>query len=704
MKDTKFVEIDIDGKPLRFETGILAKQAGGAVTAQMGETILFAAATAAKEPREGANFFPLQIEYREKFYAAGRFPGGYFKREARPSEKEILTSRVTDRPIRALFPKNYFNEVQIAITLFCADGENEADILSINAASAALMLSDAPFMGPIGAVRIGRMDGKFIVNPTHQEILDGDLNLVYVGTRDKMMMIEGDADEASEDDMVTAMKLAQAWVTKIISAQLKLREEAGLPPKEVTPPVEDSTLKDAAAERVGDELAEALSIPGKLERQDAVAAIGDRLKEQLLEAFPERTEEEIGEAFHDLEVDTVRRNMLEKGTRIDGRGFDELRSLYGQVGFLPRTHGSALFQRGETQAMAVATLGTLSDAQSMDAITGGPAEKRFMLHYNFPPYSVGETGRMGFTNRREIGHGNLAERSLKPVLPADYAYTIRLVSEIMESNGSSSMASVCVGSLALMDAGIPVKKPVAGISIGLVSGDDKYELLTDIIGSEDHCGDMDFKVAGTVDGITGFQVDLKIDGLDWEIVEGAFKQARAARMKILEFMATIIPSPREEMSQYAPQIAQLQIDPEKIGMVIGPGGKNIKRLTETHGVQIDIEDDGSVHFFGPNLDAVQGALDEVSGMTAEAEVGKLYHGTVRGIRPFGAFVEIIPGKDGLVHISELADYRVGEVEDICQVGDTMWVKCIGVDDSGKIRLSRKQALAEMDETGEEDDD
>jgi polyribonucleotide nucleotidyltransferase len=700
MQDTKKVEVEIGSNTITFETGVMARQAGGSVTIQMGESIVFSAATASKKPREGIDFFPLQVEYREKFYAAGRFPGGYFKREARPSEREILTMRATDRPLRPLFPEGYHNDVQIINHLLCADGENDPDILCINVSSASLTLSDIPFMGPIGAVRVGRIDGEFVVNPTHEQMEKSDLNLTYVGSRELPLMIEGDAKELGNDVLVAAMKYGQQFVIKLIDAQLQLRREMGLPDKVVEVPERDDTVLNKAREVGGAELTEALLIAGKLERQDKVTEIRESLKERLLEQLPEMTDQQYFLAFDALEIETLRNNVLDKSRRVDGRGFDELRPLSAQVGFLPRTHGSALFTRGETQALAIVTLGTSGDAQAMDAVAGGPDEKKFFLHYNFPPYSVGEAGRIGFTSRREIGHGNLAERSLKPVLPEDYPYSVRIVSEIMESNGSSSMASVCAGTLALMDAGVPITKPVAGISAGLfTSADGRSEIVVDILGTEDHCGDMDFKVSGTRDGVTGFQVDLKLAGLTWEVVEGAFAKTEQARMKILDYMGTVIEAPRKELSAYAPRITVLQIPSDKIGALIGPGGKNIRRITDTYDVQIDIEDDGTVKVYSSDKESMDAAVNEVGMITAEAEVGKLYNGKVTGVKDFGAFVEILPGKDGLVHISELADFRVNVVSDICKVGDAMWVKCIGVDDSGKIRLSRKEALKEKDAAG-----
>ena len=696
MNNVQNIEVEVGGKKIKIETGLLAKQAHGSVTVQLGETIVFSAVTCTKTPREGIDFFPLQVEYREKFYAAGRFPGGYFKREGRPTEKEILVARATDRPLRSLFPEGYYNEVQINCSLFCADGENESDVLIINAASTALMLSEIPFFGPVGAVRVGRIKGQFAINPTHTEMLESDLNLIYVGTRDLPMMIEGTAKEISEADMLAAMKAGQEAIKPLIDAQIELRKLCGLPPKTVEDKPIDAGVMQKVREHAAAELEQALTIPGKLERQEKVATIKENLKVKMTEAFPEITPVLLKQVYDALEIELVRKNVLEKNRRPDGRGFEDLRPLDGRVGLLPRTHGSALFSRGETQALAIVTLGTKDDIQEMDAVAGGPEEKRFMLHYNFPPFSVGEVGRLGSTGRREIGHGALAERSIAVSMPKDYPYTVRIVSEILESNGSSSMASVCAGTLALMDAGIPIIKPVAGISIGLFTAPGKAELVTDILGTEDHCGDMDFKVAGTRDGITGFQVDLKIRGLSWDLVEGAFARAKAARFKILDFMASVIDKPRPDLSEHAPRITVIKINPEKIGALIGPGGKNIRRITDTTGTQIDIDDDGTVHVFSSDKKAMEAAVYEVNMLTAVPEVGKIYRGTVTGIKEFGAFVEVLPGQDGLCHISELADFRVKRVEDVCKMGDEMWVKCLNIDDNGKIRLSRRAAMEEKD--------
>jgi polyribonucleotide nucleotidyltransferase len=697
MKDTVKIQFEVGGKPMFFESGLLAQQAAGAVSCGLGDNIVFSAVTATNTPREGVDFFPLQVEYREKFYAAGRFPGGFFKREARPSEKEILTARVTDRPLRPLFPKGYCNDVQINNMLLSCDGQIDTDFLSVNASSAALTLSEVPFMGPIAAVRVARVNGKFIVCPTHAELVQGDLDLTYAGTAALPLMIEGSAKEISEADFVAAMKLAHEAIQPIIKAQLELRKQLGLPEKKVEIVPADEAKLVKAREIAGAELLAALATSDKLARQDKISAIKKSLKVSLLAVFPEMADNEYFHLFDELEIETVRKNVLEHKTRVGGRGFNELRELKAQVGVLPRVHGSAVFNRGETQSLAIVTLGPRKDSQSIDAVTGGATEKNFMLHYNFPPYSVGEVGRLGNTGRREIGHGNLAERSLVPVIPDNYPYAVRLVSEIMGSNGSSSMASVCVGTLALMDAGVPIKKPVGGISVGLFTDEKgKADLVLDILGTEDHCGDMDFKVCGTRDGITGFQVDLKIDGLRWDLVEGAFEMARAGRMKILDYMESVIAAPREEMSEFAPRITVIKIDPEKIGALIGPGGKVIRGITDTYGVQIDIEEDGTVNVFSADANAMKAAVKAVNSITAEAEIGQLYEGTVKTIRDFGAFVEIMPGKDGLVHISELADFRVGKVEDICKEGDIMWVKVLDVDRDGKIRLSRRAAMAEKD--------
>ncbi len=693
MKGTTKVDFEVGGLPMFFETGLLAKQADAAVSCGLEENIVFSAVTSANEVREGCDFFPLQVEYREKFYAAGRFPGGYIKREARPSEKEILTMRVTDRPIRTLFPSNFYREVQINNMLMSCDGLRDTDILSVNAASASLTLSDLPFNGPIGAVRIARVNSNWVINPTHDQLAESDLDLTYCGSRDKVMMIEGTADEVPENEFIEAMKTAHSEVVKIIDAQLKLRSDLGLPEKIYSSEVLENSILNKAREIAGEKFIELMKISGKQERQGAVSDLKETLHSQLLENFAEMTDEEYFHAFHDLEVETVRRNVIENQTRIGGRGFLDLRELDAQVGVLPRTHGSAVFGRGETQTLCTVTLGTKKETQGLDAVTGGVSEKEFLLHYNFPPYSVGEVGRLGMTSRREIGHGNLAERSIVPVLPDDFPYTVRVVSEVMGSNGSSSMASACGGALALMDAGVPLKAPVAGISVGLFTDDDGASVqVIDILGVEDHCGDMDFKVVGSRKGITGFQVDLKVHGLSWEQVQEAFEIARKGRNDILDYMESVIDTPREELASNAPRITTVKIDPEKIGALIGPGGKHIRGITESSGAQIDIDEDGTVSIYATDAESMESAVSQVNALTAEIEVGVVYDGKVITVKDFGAFVECMPGKEGLVHISELANERVESVESICKPGDSMKVKCIDIDNQGRVRLSRKAAL------------
>jgi len=700
MKDTTSVSINVGGAQMTIETGLLARQAAGATVCRLGDSLVFSAVTNTDKPREGIDFFPLQVEYREKYYAAGRFPGGFFKREARPSEKEILTARIIDRPIRPLFPDGYINDVQVNNMVLSADCENETDVLAVNAASAALHISEVPFMGPIGCVRVGRVNGAFIINPTQAQRKESDLDLIYAGTRERFLMMEGGAAEISEEDFLAAMKLAHVEVVKIVDAQHELRKMLGKAPKVIADKTPDAEKMAFLYENGGDALRKAMLIAGKMEREAAVKAIRGDLQAKTLEKWPEEvTEASFVTLFDTMEIDLVRKNILEDGKRIDGRATDEIRKLYAQVGVMPRAHGSAIFERGETSALGSVTLGTKKDAQELDAITGGDTSKPFILHYNFPPYCVGEVGRLGSTGRREIGHGALAERSLAQIVPQDYPYSIRVVSDIMGSNGSSSMASICVGTLAMMDAGIPIKAPVAGVSVGLFTNRDESQkiLVTDILGSEDHCGDMDFKVAGTRKGITGFQVDLKLRGLTWDVVEAALQRAKQGRFQILDFMESVMPAPRAELSAHAPRITVMMIPVDKIGALIGPGGSNIRRVCEISGAQIDIEDDGKVSIFANNAESLKMATDEVASISAEAEEGKLYEGTVTGIKEFGCFVEILPGKDGLCHISELADRRIGAVEDVCKVGDKMWVKCIGIDDRGRVKLSRREAMRDLDQ-------
>jgi polyribonucleotide nucleotidyltransferase len=694
----------IGDKQIIIESGKLAKQADGAVTVQMGETIVIVAAVAATKAKEGQDFFPLTVDYREKAAAAGKFPGGYFKREGRPTEKEILTCRLTDRPIRPLFPKGWYNEVQVQTVLLSADGENDPDILSIVGASAALMVSDIPWAGPLGAARIGRIGGKFVANPTHAEQAESDLDLVYVGNEKDIVMYEGAAKEISEADFNAALKYAQEVIQPQLAAQKELAAKVGKKKREITLKiVPDEILADAKA-LAGDRFVPALLTPGKLNREAACNAIKNEVGVKLVEIYGAEkvTPFVINDAFYYIQKEAVRKLILESGKRLDGRDFETVRPITSEVGILPRAHGSALFSRGETQAVTLATLGTGDDTQEFDSYTGGGNEKKFILHYNFPNFSVGETGRISGPGRREIGHGALAERSIESMIPsANYPYTIRVTSEIMESNGSTSMASVCGGTLALLDAGVPMIRPVAGISVGICteySGESisKYQLLTDIIGWEDAYCDMDCKIAGTEKGITGFQLDLKLKGLPHDIMAIAVEKARIARLAILGEMAKTIAEPRKDISKYAPRITTLKINPEKIGAIIGPGGKNIKRLVEESGCEIDIEDDGTVNIFSVSAEGMKIAVDAIAGSTAEAEIGKIYRGKVVTVKEFGAFVEFLPGKDGLVHISELANFRVKKTEDIVKVGDDITVKCLGVDEKGRVRLSRKAAMEDRD--------
>jgi polyribonucleotide nucleotidyltransferase len=699
------VTAQVGSATIHIESGRIAKQADGAVVVQLGETVIITAAVAAAKARAGQEFFPLTVDYREKAAAAGKFPGGYFKREGRPTEKEILTMRLTDRPIRPLFPKGWFNEVQVQTILLSADGENDPDILSINAASAALMVSDIPWAGPLGAVRVGRVGGELVANPTHAQMAESDLDLVYVGNAKDVVMIEGAADEISEADFNAALQFAQEAIQPIIAAQQELVAKVGKPKREITPTiVPDEILNDAKA-LAGSRIVDALLNPGKMAREAACKAIQDEVGAKLVEKYGAEKVDDftISQAFYHIQKEGVRSLILNDGKRLDGRGTDQIRPITCEVGILPRAHGSALFQRGETQGITLITLGTTEDSQEMDSYTGGENSKQFILHYNFPNFSVGETGRIMGPGRREIGHGALAERSIAPVVPLkEFPYAIRVTSEIMESNGSTSMASVCGGTLALMDAGVPLIRPVAGISIGLCSEADaqggvgKYKLLTDIIGWEDAFCDMDCKFAGTEKGITGFQLDLKLKGLPLKILAEALEAARVARLSILQDMAKAIATPRSELSKYAPRIKTVKINPDKIGALIGPGGKNIKRIVDESGCEINIEDDGTVNIYSVSGEGMKIAIEAIEGITAEAEVGKVYRGRVVTIKEFGAFVEFLPGKDGLCHISELANFRVKKVEDVVRMGDEIWVKCLGIDEKGRVKLSRKAAMEERD--------
>ena len=696
--------------PITFESGKLAKLADGAVTVRSGDTIVIVTAVSATTIKEGQDFFPLTVEYKEKAAAVGKLPGGYFKREGRPTEKEILTARMTDRPLRPLFPKGYLYDTQIITLLLSADGQNDPDMLSINGASAALCVSDIPFAGPIGAVRIGRIGGTFVINPTQSERLDSDLDLVYVGDGEKVIMIEGAANELAESEFTAALDFAREAVKPIVAAQRELTAKVGKEKRSMPLFEVNSSILEIAYQVAGDRIESALYTSGKVARSKAVGALRDEVSTAVLQQFPTASKFDISQAFDYLQKKAFRISILDRKQRCDGRGLHELRPLSGETGLLPRTHGSALFARGETQALGIATLAPADEAQMIDSYAGGPDTKRFMLHYNFPPFSVGETGRFGGQNRREIGHGALAERSIEPVVPSekDFPYAIRIVSEVMESNGSTSMASVCAGVLALMDAGVPLRRPVAGISVGLVTEFEgetlkRYTTLTDIIGSEDHFGDMDFKLCGTEVGVTGFQLDLKLPGISHEIMAEAVIEAKESRTKILDVMNGILASPRAELSQYAPRIETIRINPDKIGLIIGPGGKTIKGIVAETGAEINIEDDGSIHIYSNNGESLKRAKEIINGMTKEISIGEIYQGTVVSIKEFGAFVEVLPGKDGLVHISELADFRVNKVEDVVKMGDAIWVKCIGVDDKGRVKLSRKAAMKDRDEAAVKQD-
>jgi len=709
MKQTH--NVTAEGLGIEISTGSIAKLANGAVTLTLGETVLHVSACAATSRRPGQDFFPLTVDFREKFAAAGKFPGGYFKREGRPSEREILTSSLCDRPLRPLFPKGFMNEVQVIGLLLACDKINDPDVLMVNGASAALMVSDIPWGGPVGCVRVGQIDGEFVVNPTFDQRYDSDLDLIYVGSETEMLMIEGAAMQIPEERFIEALEFAQEAIQPIIAAQKELKALCNKEMSEFDKVVCDEKILEICTKVSGEKLEEVMFTDSKQERDVAVRA----LKEEAIEAINAEVGKDDEEAnainmnlaFEELQEAIYRRNILHKGKRVDGRGPGDLRKIECDTDVLPRVHGSALFARGETQALVIATLGTSRDIQEMDGLSGGATTKSFILHYNFPPFSVGEAGRFGFTGRREIGHGALAERSLLPVIPAEdeFPYTLRLVSEVMASNGSTSMASICGGCLALMDAGVPILAPVAGISAGLVSERDdsgkitNHVVLTDILGAEDHFGDMDFKIAGSREGITGFQLDLKIQGLPFDIAKEAIKQATKARIEILDKMGEEIPEYRKELNKNAPRIHSLQIDPEKIGALIGPGGKNIRRITETTGADIDIDDDnsGKIRIYSENEEALQLAIREVELMVGEIEPGKIYRGIVRGVKEFGAFVECLPGKEGLCHISELADFRVKRTEDVCKLGDEMIVKCIGIDDKGRVKLSRKAALEDLED-------
>ncbi|HEY5973279.1 MAG TPA: polyribonucleotide nucleotidyltransferase [Geobacteraceae bacterium] len=690
MKHT--VSLEFSGRQLSIETGKMAKQAHGAVVVRSGDTMVLVTAVALKEAKEGQSFFPLTVNYQEKAYAGGKIPGGFFKREARPSDNETLTCRLIDRPIRPLFPENFLNDTQIMATVVSADKDNDPGILAMIGASAALEVSDIPFHGPIAGVRVGRVDGAFVANPTAEQMEQSDMDIVVAASKDAVIMVEGGAAIVSEDDMLEAIFFGHAAVQPILAAQEELRAKAGVPKRQIAPPVVDEALKAKVNELAYAKMKEAVRIKSKVERHNRIDEISDETLAALLPEY-EGQSKEIKGFLGDFEYELVREHILKDGERIDGRDTTTIRPITTEVGLLPRVHGSALFTRGETQALVAATLGTSGDEQRIDSLYG-ESRKRFLLHYNFPPFSVGETSfRLG-PGRREIGHGALAERALARVMPNhdDFPYTIRIVSDTLESNGSSSMATVCGGSMSLMDAGIPIKAPVAGIAMGLIKEGDDVAILSDILGDEDHLGDMDFKVAGTKEGVTALQMDIKIIGVSKAIMKKALAQAREGRLHILDKMAETIVTARPDLSTYAPRITTIWVKTDKIRDVIGTGGKNIRGITEATGVTIDIDDSGKINIASSDKAACDLAIKMIRDLTAEAEEGKLYMGTVKKIMDFGAFVEIFPGTDGLVHISELDTERVKNVTDILNEGDKVLVKCIGIDKQGKIKLSRKEAI------------
>jgi polyribonucleotide nucleotidyltransferase len=692
----EFVQTSMGAQTLTIETGRVAKQASGAVTVRCGDTMILAAVVGSDSPREGIDFFPLSVDYRERAYAAGKIPGGFFKREGRPSEKEILSARLIDRPIRPLFPLGYKNEVQVSITVLSSDRENDADVLGLIGASAALAISPVPFLHTIAGVRVGRVEGNFILNPTFDEVEESDINLIVAGSADSITMVEGGTREVSEDDLTLALEFGHEAIRDICVKIDELKAKVGKPKLEVTPPEVDTALLARVHEMAAARIAEADRLTDKQTRSARVKEVRQEVTEALAEDFPEQGKA-IGNIIHDIQAADIRMMILEEGKRLDGRGYDEIRDIHCEVGYLPRTHGSAIFTRGQTQALVVVTLGTKMDEQKLDELEG-ESWKSYMLHYNFPSYSVGEVRPFRGPGRREIGHGALAERAIQPMIPNEdlFSYTVRVVADVLESNGSSSMATVCGGSLALMDAGVPIKAPVAGIAMGMVMGDGKNAILTDILGDEDHYGDMDFKVTGTREGITAFQMDVKVEGLQIATMREALEKAKAARLHILDAMEQTIDKPREDLSPYAPRIITMKIKVSKIGAVIGPGGKVIRGIVERTGAKIDIEDDGTVLIASVDKEAGLAAQRIVESLVEEPEVGREYEGTVKRTAEFGAFVEILPDQDGLLHISEIDVERVQRTEDVLNVGDTVRVKVIEVSSDGKIRLSRRVLLDTYD--------
>ncbi|MEK7953671.1 polyribonucleotide nucleotidyltransferase [Luteolibacter soli] len=693
------VTSQVGSNPITFETGKIAKLADGAVVVTCGETVVLVTAVSQTKVKAGQTWFPLSVEYKEKASAAGQFPGGYFKREGRPTEKEILTSRMTDRPLRPLFPKGYLYDTQIVALLLAADQINDSDILSMNGASAALAISDIPFAGPIGAVRVGRVNGEFIINPVFDDRAESDLDLVYVGNKTDVIMIEGAANELPEEDFIKALHFAQQAVQKLVEAQEELVRLAGKPKRDYALTVAKEELLEIGYEIAGSRIEDAIYAPSKVERGKKVGALRDEVEAAIKARYPESNDFDVEQVFEYIQKKAFRISIMEKGLRADGRQVGDLRPLFAEANSLPRVHGSAIFARGETQALGICTLAPADEKQFFDNYAGGEDSKRFILHYNFPPFSVGETGRMGGLNRREIGHGALAERSIAPVIPdvEDFPYAMRVSSEVMESNGSTSMATVCAGTMSLLCAGVPLKAPVGGISVGLVTewnedGTMKaHKALLDIIGSEDFYGDMDFKLCGTDDGVTGYQLDLKLPGLPLSILEEAIHMAKAARSTIIAKMTEAVSGP-QALSPHAPRIVSVKIPADRIGELIGPGGKNIKGIQAESGAEINIEDDGTVHIYASKEEGLLRAKSLIERMFQEIEVGKIYTGKVVSITNFGAFMEVLPGKDGLIHVSELAEGRTEHVEDVVKKGDVITAKCLGVDEKGRVKMSRKAAL------------
>ena len=693
MFDIQKTEINWGGRTLTLETGHVARQADGAIMATYGDTTVLCTVVGARSPKPGLDFFPLTVNYTEKYYAAGKIPGGFFKREGRPTEKETLVSRLIDRPIRPLFPAGYKNEVQVICTVVSFDNETDADIVAMIGASAALTISGIPFMGPIGCAKVGFKDGDYILNPTIEQLTDSDLELTVSGTRDAVLMVESEANELSEDVMLGAVSFGHEAQQAVIEAIIDLAEKAAKAPRELPEGPDTSAIKAKLSEVAEADLRSAYTLTVKQERSAAISdakAKGVEAVAEMIEADQAITSSMVGDLLKKLESNIVRTNILETKKRIDGRGLDDVRDIRSETGILPRTHGSALFTRGETQGLVITTLGTGDDEQLIDSLEGS-YRSNFMLHYNFPPFSVGECGRVGFTGRREVGHGKLAWRAVHAVLPNkdDFPYTIRLVSEITESNGSSSMATVCGASLAMMDAGVPIKRPVSGIAMGLIKEGDDFAVLSDILGDEDHLGDMDFKVAGTSEGITALQMDIKITGITKEIMEVALEQAGRGRAYILDEMNKGLSGAREELSAHAPRIETMQVPTDKIREVIGTGGKVIREIVEVTGAKVNIEDDGTIKIASSDAAQINAAKDWIHGIVAEPEVGTIYRGKVVRIMDFGAFVNFMGGKDGLVHISELLEERVEKVTDVVKEGDEVYVKCLEIDGRGKVRLSMR---------------